>query len=180
MVARRVPVHRPARSVGGAGGRPVSRPGVSGDGKSNFQSPYQPPPARLDLAGDVAALQPDAWQIVHAAELFWRVRPPAPAELEALTAIPELSGGAQVQAMNSFLARNMHPDDIALMLEKMTDPDDSFGTQEYQAVYRAVVTAGTARPFWQSSGSPAPLLTRGEPYGPNWLFPAYRHRSKRS
>lgn len=178
MVSRRVPVHRAGRSAGNAA-RSVSRPGTSSDGKSNFQSPYQPPPAARDLAGDLARLQPDAWQTVMAAEMFWRVRPSVPAELDALMTISELSGGAQVQAMNAYIARNMHPDDIALMLEKMTDPDDPFGSQEYQAVYRAVVTAGTARPFWQSSASSARPFTPGALCEPSYVSVAFRRPWKR-
>lgn len=176
MVSRRVPVHRAARSVGGGAPRSVSRPGTSSDGKSNFQSPYQPPPAQLDLAGDLAALRPDDWQMVHAAEMFWRVHVPGPAELSALTAIPEMKGGDQVKAMNAFIARHMHPEDLGVMLEKMTDPQDPFDSHDYQAVYRAVVTAGTARPFWQSSASRVPPSTVGALFEPSYTSVVFRNR----
>lgn len=179
MVSRKVPVPRaPARS--GGGGRTVSRPGVSADGKgSNFQSPYQPPPSHTDLTGDIAALDPNAWQMVHVADRFWRVKMPTPNALGLLAEIIEQKGGAQLQAMNMFLSNHLHPDDMAEMLGKLTDPEDPFGAAEYQELYRATVTVGTARPFSQSSASSGPPRTTGATFEPSYPLVAFRTRSTR-
>lgn len=154
---------------GGSAGRTVSRPGVNtGDTASNFVSPWQPPPATLDLNADVIALDPNAWQLVHVAGYFWRVRPATPQAVAMLTAILETKGGAQVQAINTFLAAQLHPDDLRRMLERMMDPDDTgFDHDEYTELYRAAVTVGTARPFLQSSAFPELRLTRGGLFAPN-------------
>lgn len=179
MVSRKVPVHRAPRSGGGSSPRTVSRPGVSADGKSAFQSPFQPPPRGSDLAGDVAAMDPNAWQLVHVADTFWRVRQPTPSALGLLAEILETKGGAQVQTINMFLANHMHPDDLASMLDRMTDPDDSFGSTEYQELYRATVTVGTARPFSPSSPSSAPPPIRGVSSEPSWLSAVWGRPSRR-
>lgn len=179
MVSRKVPVHRAPRGGGGSAPRTVSRPGVSADGKSAFQSPYQPPPRGSDLAGDVAAMDPNAWQLVHVAGVFWRVRVPTPSALGLLAEILETKGGAQVQTINMFLANHMHPDDLAVMLDRMTDPDDSFDASAYQELYRATVTVGTARPFSQSSPSSGPPPIRGVSSEPSWLSAVWGTRSRR-
>lgn len=178
MVSRKVPVPR-ARGGAGSGSRTVSRPGVNSDGKSNFQSPYQPPPSADDLSGDIAMLDPNAWQAVFVAGQVWRVKVPTPSALGLLGEILERKGGSQVQAINMFLAAHMHSDDLATMLTRMSDPDDSFGGDEYQELYRQTVTVGTARPFSRSSDSSGPLYTAGASSEPSWLSAAwgtrYRH-----
>lgn len=146
MVSRKVPVHRPSRTVA-SGGRTASHPGVSNSNGPSFVSPYQPPPAGLDLSGDISALDPNAWQPVVADGRLWRAKIPSASSLGLLNEIIESRGGAQVKTINMFLAAHMHPDDMALMLERMIDPDDSFKSEEYMELYRAVVTLGTARPF---------------------------------
>lgn len=160
----------------------MSRPGVSADGAgSNFQSPYQPPPGMPDLHGDIAVAigDPDAWQLVHVAGMFWRVKVPTPNALGLLAEIQELKGGSQVQAINMFLANHLHPEDMSEMLARMTDPEDSFGAAEYQELYRATVTVGTARPFSRSSGSSGPPLRIGAVSEPSYPLVAFRTRSRR-
>lgn len=178
MVSRKVPVPR-GRGGGGNSPRTVSRPGVNSDGKSNFQSPYQPPPAGDDLGGDIAMLDPNAWQMVYVAEVFWRVKVPTPSALGLLGEILERKGGSQVQAINMFLSAHMHPDDLTTMLTRMSDPEDSFGADEYQELYRKTVTVGTARPFSRSSDSSGPLYTAGVSSEPSWLSAVWGRRSRR-
>lgn len=132
-----------------------------------FQSPYQPPSAEEDLRGDIALLDPAAWQVVHAGGRFWRTKMPTPSALGLLSEIVESRGGAQVSAINMFLASHMHPEDLMVVLDRMTDPDDEFSGSDYQDLYRAVVTVGTARPFQPSSVSFAPLPTAGAPSAPS-------------
>lgn len=134
--------------------RVISRPGVNADGTgSNFQSPYQPPPAGLDFAGDLALMTPGSYTMVYAGSQFWRVKVATPAELQDLAQVPELKGGAQIIAMNSFLQRHLHPEDFRLVIRRMLDPDDSFTAENYSEMYRLAVTVGTARPFLLSSAS---------------------------
>lgn len=179
MVSRRVPVHRASGSRGGGGGRTVSRPGVNAEGQGGgFQSPYQPPTGRLDLEADVTALDPDAWHLVHVADRFWRVKVPTPNAIGLLAEIIEQKGGAQLQAMNMFIAHHMHPDDLALMLMKMADPEDSFGAQDYQELYRATVTVGTARPFSRSSASSGPPFITGAQFEPSYPSVAFKARRR--
>ena len=168
MPSRKVPVPKPRNASGGMP-RAVSRPGVNSDGGPGFQSPFQPPPAYADLAADAAALlDPDAWQVVHAGGTFWRVRTATPAALALLSQLPDLKGGEQVTVINRFIGEHMHPDDFATLLERMVDPEDSFGADEYQDLYRQMVTVGTARPFWQSSDSPAQPHTTGVRFAQSW------------
>ena len=124
-------------------------------------------------------MDPDAWQLVHVADYFWRVKPARPEALGLLTAIVESKGGLQVQAINEFLARHMHADDLQRMLERMTDPDDDFGQTEYQELYRATVTLGTARPFLLSSLSPARRLIAGGSFDPGSHWAALGRHSRR-
>lgn len=177
MVSRKVPVHR-GRGGGGSAARTVSRPGVNADAQSNFQSPYQPPDGGSDLGGDIASLDPNAWHLVHVADYFWRVKVPTPSALGLLSEILERRGGSQLQAINMFLANHMHPDDLSRMLLRMTDPDDEFGQTDYQELYRATVTVGTARPFSRSSDSSGPLYTAGASSEPSWLSAAWGTRYK--
>lgn len=181
MVSRKVPVHRPSPSRGGGGkGRTVSRPGVNSEGTgSGFQSPYQPPTGRADLEADMAlALGTRDWQLIHVADRFWRVKVPTPNAIGLLAEIIELKGGAQLQAMNMFIAHHMHPEDTAFMLEKMADPEDSFGATEYQEIYRSIVTAGTARPFSRSSASSRPPSITGVSFEPSYPSVVFRPRHR--
>lgn len=131
------------------------------------------------MNGDIAAADPNAWHMVHVADYFWRVKIPTPSALGLLNEILDRRGGSQLQAINMFLSTHMHPDDLRRMLERMTDPDDEFGQSEYQELYRATVTVGTARPFSRSSVSSELRRTVGELSAPSWLSAARGHRSRR-
>jgi hypothetical protein len=142
--------------------RTVSRPGVSAEGTgSNFQSPYQPPPALADFAGDLAMLDPTGYTTVHDGEHFWRVKVPGPVALQRVAEIADASGGQQILAINAFLRDHMHPEDFALILRRLLNPDDTFTNVHYMELYRQAVTVGTARPFRQLWASPAPPSTAG-------------------
>jgi hypothetical protein len=130
----------------------------------------------MDLASDVAMLDPNAWHFLHVAGEMWRVKVPDAASLQSLNQIAQLSGGAQVEAINALLARHMHMDDFSRMLERMVDPEDTFGAAEYRDLYRKLVTTGTSRPFWQSSGLPAPQPITGGPFGRVWRTVEYMPR----
>jgi hypothetical protein len=126
----------------------------------------------------VIALDPNAWQVAHVAGEFWRIKPATPAAMAILSDILDLSGGAQIQAINAFLAEHLHVDDLQRMVDRMTDPDDTFGSDGgYQDLYRAAVTAGTARPFWQSSALPRQPHTAGGLSEPSWLSAVWGHHS---
>lgn len=149
MASRKVPVHRPSRPAGG-GGRSAPHPGVSGAQKPSFVSPYQPPSGGVDLGADVTAMDPDAWRVVMAGGMAWRAKVPSANAIGLLSEIIDSRGGTQIRTINMFLAAHLHAEDMARMLERMVAPDDSFGNADYQDLYRAVVTLGTARPFWLS------------------------------
>lgn len=164
MTSRKVPV--PRSSPGKGGGRPVSRPSGASSAAA-FESPFQPPASDVDMRSDISMLDPDAWHFVHVGAHFWRVKTPTANSIGLLAEILERKGGHQISAINMFLAAHMHPDDLNTLLDRMSDPDDSFSGGDYQQLYRDVVTAGTARPFRPSSVSYAPLPTAGERSGGN-------------
>jgi hypothetical protein len=144
----------------------VSRPGTSSSAESHFVSPFQPPSGAEDMAADLrAVLDPEGWNVIHVAGHYWRVRHPNADALAQLNEIMDHKGGEQIQAINAFLARHLHPEDMSYMLFRMTDPDDSFSSTDYQALYRQVVTCGTARPFWLCSDWSGPPRRTGEPSG---------------
>lgn len=157
--------------------RTVSRPGVNGDsGSSNFQSPYQPPPAELDFDGDLAMMSPDAYTLVQVEGYFWRIKIPTPEALKHLAGVPDLEGSEQIHAMNAFLQRHIHPDDFRLVLQRMLDPDDTFTAEHYTDLYRQAVTVGTARPFRLSSASPARLSIAGGLFEQSWHSQVFLRR----
>lgn len=155
--------------------RTVAHPGVNTGSGSNFQSPFQPPPAVPDLEGDLSLLDPSGYSLVHVDDYFWRVRVPGPEALKEVANLPQ-SGGAQLMAIGTFLQRYLHPDDFRRAIQCLLDPDSSFTGEHYYELYRAAVTVGTARPFRQFSDLPGPQLTAGALSGQNWLSVAYRHR----
>lgn len=139
--------------------RVVNRPGVSGEGTGGaFHSPFQPPPAFADLEGDLLG---SAYHQVEVGGIFWRMRTPPPEALKILGLLPEAKGGEQIKLMNSMLQLCLHPDDLQKVMAMMLDPDSSFSSADYMMLYRRAATAGTARPFRQSSASQGPPRTRG-------------------
>lgn len=161
---------RPRGGGGGNAARSVPHPGTSGANGPTFISPFQPPPSTTDFYSDTVAMDPQGWHVEHIGGSFWRTRMPTPSAIGLLNEIMDRKGGSQVQSMNMFLAVHLHPDDLVTMVLRMIDPDDGFGTDEYQQIYRMVATIGTARPFSQSSASPAPPPTTGAPCAPSWLW----------
>lgn len=160
--------------------RTVSRPGVNGDGTgSNFQSPYQPPPAVLDFDGDLALMEPDAYTLVHVGEYFWRIRVPAPEVLKHLSEVPDLTGAERIKAMNSFLQHHLHPEDFRLVVRRLLNPDDAFSAELYTDLYRQAVTVGTARPFRLSSASPVRLSIAGGLFEQSWHSQVFQRRYMR-
>jgi len=160
--------------------RTVSRPGVNGEsGQSNFQSPYQPPPALPDFHGDISLLDANAYQPILLADDVWRVKVPLPSALADLSAIAEADGGAQIKAINGYLRKHMHPDDFQKVLRRLLGPDDPFSADDYMELYRLAVTRGTARPFQQSWGWPVPPPTAGASSARSSRSAASRHRSRR-
>lgn len=155
--------------------RTVNRPGV-GDGTaaSGFQSPFQPPSADVDLAGDIAMLDPNAWHPVLAGGAVWRVKIASPELIGQLAEIMTKGGGAQVTAINGYLGAVMHPGDLAAMMKRMMNPNDVFDGKAFQDLWRGAVTVGTARPFQRSWGSFEPPATAGEPFEPSSLSRACR------
>lgn len=148
-----------------------------GDAPVGFVSPFQPPAAFDDLAGDITMADPNAWQVRHVGGLFWRLRPPQTTSLDLLARIAQSKGGAQLVLINEFLLLHLHPDDAASLVTRMVDPDDGFGTAEYQELYRAAVTVGTARPFGPWSRSLRWPPTAGGSSAPSSPSEGYRDRS---
>jgi hypothetical protein len=172
MASRKVPVPR-AKGGASAARRAASHPGVGGGGTSPagpaFVSPFQPPAGIGDLHGDLLAAE-GGWATVVAGGATWRVRVPDAHSLGPLVEAQNASGGERIRSMSAFLVRQMHPEDMATLLDRMADPDDSFDEDDYQELYRAAVTVGTARPFWQSSRWLSPPRITGGPCGPGSLW----------
>jgi hypothetical protein len=145
-------MHRPARNVGGAS-RAVPHPGVGGGANSEptFVSPFQPPPAHDDLAADT---EPHGWKSVHVGDFHFRVRSPQPEAIHVLSMAwsqHQKSERISTGTLMDLVARYTHPDDLAVALMAMADPDDGrFGTEEFHDLVKGIVTVGTARPFWPS------------------------------
>lgn len=159
--------------------RVVSRPGVNAEGTgSSFQSPYQPPSSEADFEGDMILMDPTAYTVVFVGDYFWRLKVPGCAALQDLATVAEAQGGAQIHAINAFLQRHLHPEDFALILRRLLNPDDTFNSEHYMDLYRQAVTAGTARPFRQWWASPALPHSAGGSSEPSWLSAAYHHRSQ--
>lgn len=166
--ARRVPINR-GRPASGGTRRAVAHPGVDGtNAAAAFKSPYQPPTAVEDLAGDISTADPNAWQVTFIGGAAWRLRIPTPADLGVLAEVATLKGGAQVDALNRFVLGHLHPDDVEPLLNHMADPDVAFGGDQFQELYRFAVTVGTARPFGPWSVSRQLLHSAGGPSGRSW------------
>jgi hypothetical protein len=142
--------------------RTVSRPGVSTEGASAFYSPFQPPPAGLDFDGDAAILGVGEHINVLVGGKMWRLKVPDTLALKLITDIHDAPGGQQIQLINAFLQRQLHPVDFQQVLRRLLNPDDTFTTDEYMELYRRAVTVGTARPFRRSSGSREQRRSHGE------------------
>lgn len=173
--SRKVPVNR-ARPSGGSVSRSAGHPGVSGaEAASAFKSPYQPPAAALDFAGDITAADPHAWHAVLVGGSAWRLKLPTPAAMGLLAEAARSRGQAQVDAFNGFVLSHLHPDDVPALLMRMADPDDSFGGDEFRELYRLAVTVGTARPFAPWSVSAPQVSSPG-----GWYAPSSRFRGSRT
>lgn len=141
-------MHRaPARSGGGP--RPVSRPGVSGNGDSGFMSPFQPPPGYDDLAADVDR---DAWHEITVAGDVWHVKVPDATAVHVLTIATsrhQKDNRRKLRATHDFIQRYMRPEDFLYMLSRMANPDDKC-PDLLDDMLAGIATVGTARPFLRS------------------------------
>lgn len=144
----------------------MPHPGAGAEGNApTFYSPFQPPGGLDDLRGDLLAAE-GAWVPIMAGGGVWRVRVPDASALAPLVDAHTAQGAQRVRLLSEFLVRQMHADDMAVLLNRMSDPDDPFDEVAYNELYRAAVTVGTARPFWQSSPSPAQRRITGGPSAP--------------
>lgn len=95
----------------------------------------------------------------------FRVTAPLPEAIDVLSRAWSKHSKAQRIAhatLVDFVSRYTHPDDLAVVLTHMADPDDlSFGSDDFNELVKSIATVGTARPFWPSLGSSRRRRTRG-------------------
>lgn len=105
---------------------PVGAPGAGGDGAGEVTAAHQ-----ADVAGDT-----------------WRFHAPKPTALMAfgLGTANRRNGQLMIRTMSQFLAFHLVDDDYDRLLERMADPADAFGDDDFGALVNAVVDAAADTP----------------------------------
>jgi hypothetical protein len=121
-----------------------------------FESPFKPPAGLPDFLADAerhdgAAPFPYA-TVLAGIKVRYRTPPPG-AMAMFVTALSQFNTNADIRAQQRmrFIAANVHPADLTVLVRELVDPDQPLGDTELEKLMETLAKAGTARPIGPSS-----------------------------